>query len=56
MGVESNEGKETYVACSELRAIRRERKDAHETTIGVQQASFLERLAIPVIQPNLLIL
>ena len=46
----------TYVACSELRAIGGERENAHEAAVGVQQASLLERLAIPVVQPNLLIL
>ena len=50
------EGKETYVARSKLRAIGGERQNAHEATVGIQQASLLERLAIPVIQPNLLIL
>jgi hypothetical protein len=46
----------TYVARSELRAIWRKREGTHEATVGVQQASLLERLAIPVVEPNLLIL
>ena len=55
-GKKGREEKGTHVARSELRAIWRERKSTHEATVGLQQASFLERLAIPVIQPNLLIL
>jgi hypothetical protein len=57
VGVEGRkEGRGTYVARSELRAIWRKREGTHEATVGVQQASLLERLAIPVIEPNLLIL
>jgi hypothetical protein len=52
----SKERKGTYVARSELRPIGGEGQSTHEATVGVQQASFLERIAIPVIQPNLLIL
>lgn len=48
--------KGTYVARSELRAIWRKREGTHEATVRVQQASLLERLAIPVVEPNLLIL
>ena len=58
VGVEGRKEEEggTYVARSELRAIRGEREGTHEATVGLQQASLLERLAIPVIEPNLLIL
>ena len=52
----SKVGRGTYVARSELRAIWRKREGIHEATVGVQQASLLERLAIPVVEPNLLIL
>jgi len=46
----------THVASSELQTIRGEREGAHETLVGIQEANLLERLAIPVVQPNFLIL
>jgi hypothetical protein len=46
----------THVASSELQTIGGEREGAHETLVGIQKANLLERLAIPVVQPNFLIL